>query len=142
MVREVKPPFALIAGGRPGQARELEALGISTYLHVPSPGLLKGFIKDGARKFIFEGGECGGHTGPLSSFILWEAAIETLQNAAAKDPEQAEIHEHLGDALFTSGRRYEARFAWTAALVTAEDEIARRVKAKLEHGLTKANAAP
>ena len=71
-----------------------------------------------------------------------EAAIETLQNAAAKDPEQAEIHEHLGDALFTSGRRYEARFAWTAALVTAEDEIARRVKAKLEHGLTKANAAP
>jgi hypothetical protein len=44
--------------------------------------------------------------------------------------------------LFTSGRRYEARFAWTAALVTAEDEIARRVKAKLEHGLTKANAAP
>jgi tetratricopeptide (TPR) repeat protein len=71
-----------------------------------------------------------------------DAAIDTLQLAATKDPTQAEIHEHLGDALFTSGRRVEARFAWNAALITAEDEIARRVKAKLEHGLTKDNAAP
>ncbi|MFD2405090.1 hypothetical protein ACFSVK_03675 [Azorhizophilus paspali] len=55
VVRQIKPRFALIAGGRPGQARDLEAIGISTYLHVPSPGLLKGFVKDGARKFIFEG---------------------------------------------------------------------------------------
>ena len=30
-------------------------------------------------------------------------AIETLQQAAEKDPDQAEIHEHLGDALFTVG---------------------------------------
>jgi tetratricopeptide (TPR) repeat protein len=69
-------------------------------------------------------------------------AIATLQKAAEKDPEQAEIQEHLGDALFKSGRRYEARFAWNAALVTAEDEIAARVKAKLASGLTSANAAP
>ena len=34
----------------------------------------------------------------------------------------------------TSGRRYEARFAWNAALVTAEDEVATRVKAKLAIG--------
>jgi tetratricopeptide (TPR) repeat protein len=71
-----------------------------------------------------------------------DAAIDTLQLAATKDPTQAEIHEHLGDALFTSGRRVEARFAWNAALITAEEDIARRVKAKLEHGLTKDNAAP
>jgi tetratricopeptide (TPR) repeat protein len=69
-------------------------------------------------------------------------AIATLQTAAEKDPEQAEIQEHLGDALYKSGRRYEARFAWNAALVTAEDEIAARVKAKLSGGLTSANAAP
>jgi tetratricopeptide (TPR) repeat protein len=69
-------------------------------------------------------------------------AIRTLQKAAEKDPDQAEIQEHLGDALFISGRRYEARFAWNAALVTAEDDIARRVKAKLVTGLTPANAAP
>jgi Flp pilus assembly protein TadD len=69
-------------------------------------------------------------------------AIVTLQRAAEKDPAQAEIQEHLGDALYRSGRRYEARFAWNASLVTAEDEIAARVKAKLASGLTPANAAP
>ena len=69
-------------------------------------------------------------------------AIETLQQAAGKDPDQAEIQEHLGDALYKSGRRYEARFAWNAALVTAEDDMAARVKAKLTSGLTQANAAP
>ena len=69
-------------------------------------------------------------------------AIVTLQKAAEKDPDQAEIQEHLGDALYISGRRYEARFAWNAALVTAEDDIATRVKAKLVSGLTPANAAP
>jgi tetratricopeptide (TPR) repeat protein len=69
-------------------------------------------------------------------------AIATLQRAAEKDPDQAEIQEHLGDALFISGRRYEARFAWAASLVTAEDEIAGRVKLKLTSGLTPANAAP
>jgi len=69
-------------------------------------------------------------------------AITTLQKAAEKDPDQAEIQEHLGDALYKSGRRYEARFAWNAALVTAEDQIAARVKAKLSSGLTSANSAP
>jgi tetratricopeptide (TPR) repeat protein len=69
-------------------------------------------------------------------------AIMTLQRAAEKDPDQAEIQEHLGDALYKSGRRLEARFAWNAALVTAEDDIASRVKAKLVSGLTLANAAP
>jgi tetratricopeptide (TPR) repeat protein len=69
-------------------------------------------------------------------------AIATLQLAAAKDPGQAEIQEHLGDALFKSGRRFEARFAWNAALITAEDDMAARVKAKLTSGLNTANAAP
>lgn len=69
-------------------------------------------------------------------------AIETLSQAAAKDPAQAEIREHLGDALYTGGFRREARFAWNAALITAEDDVAARVKAKLESGLTKATAAP
>jgi tetratricopeptide (TPR) repeat protein len=69
-------------------------------------------------------------------------AITTLQSAAEKDPDQAEIQEHLGDALYKSGRRMEARFAWNAALVTAEDDVAARVKAKLASGLTAADAAP
>ena len=69
-------------------------------------------------------------------------AITTLQSAAEKDPQQAEIQEHLGDALFTKGAHLEARFAWTAALVTAEDDVAARVKAKIATGLTPSNAAP
>ncbi len=69
-------------------------------------------------------------------------AIATLQRAAAADPAQAEINEHLGDALYASGRKYEARFAWNAALVTADAEIQKRVAAKIAAGLSPANAAP
>ncbi|MEQ8787393.1 MAG: SDR family NAD(P)-dependent oxidoreductase [Pirellulaceae bacterium] len=77
-ILENKPPLALIAGGRPDQAAELESEGIPTYLHVPSPGLLKMFLKDGARRFVFEGRECGGHVGPRSSFLLWETMCQIL----------------------------------------------------------------
>ncbi len=75
VVLRYKPPFALIAGGRPDQAQVLEAQGIRTYLHVPSPLLLRSFLELGARRFIFEGRECGGHVGPRSSFVLWEAMV-------------------------------------------------------------------
>lgn len=71
-----------------------------------------------------------------------DEAILTLQGAAEKDPTQPEIQEHLGDALYAAGRRFEARFAWSASLVIAEDEAAKRLKSKLESGLNAANAAP
>jgi len=73
-----KPPYALIAGGRPDQALELERAGIPTYLHAPSPGLLKLFIENGARRFVLEGRECGGHVGPRSSFVLWNMMVDVL----------------------------------------------------------------
>lgn len=73
-----KPPVLLIAGGRPSQATPFEKEGIKTFLHVPSPTLLDLFIKEGARKFVFEGRECGGHVGPLSSLVLWELQIERI----------------------------------------------------------------
>ena len=70
-------------------------------------------------------------------------AIATLEKASIADPAQSEINEHLGDALFDAGRRFEARFAWRAALVTAEALPERaRIEAKLGAGLTKATAAP
>ena len=80
-VRASRPPFALIAGGRPDQAAELERDGIATYLHVPSPGLLDQYLRSGARRFVLEGRECGGHVGPRSSFILWEQACRVLEAA-------------------------------------------------------------
>jgi acyl transferase domain-containing protein/NAD(P)H-dependent flavin oxidoreductase YrpB (nitropropane dioxygenase family)/NAD(P)-dependent dehydrogenase (short-subunit alcohol dehydrogenase family) len=78
VIHSCHPPFALIAGGQPEQAYELEQSGIPTYLHVPSPGLLKLFIEQGARRFVFEGRECGGHVGPRSSFVLWDSMVTTL----------------------------------------------------------------
>ena len=69
-------------------------------------------------------------------------AIEILTRAAKGDPTQAEIHEHLGDALYKAGNKFEARYAWSAALITAEDDVASRLKAKIESGLTPGNSAP
>ena len=60
----------------------------------------------------------------------------------AAEPADAEINEHLGDAYYTAGRRYEARYAWRAALLSAEDEAAERLRAKIDRGLTPALASP
>ncbi|MFE3939963.1 nitronate monooxygenase, partial [Streptomyces goshikiensis] len=54
-VAEVRPPYAIIAGGTPAQAAPLEAAGTLTHLHVPSPGLLERYLTEGARRFVFEG---------------------------------------------------------------------------------------
>jgi acyl transferase domain-containing protein/NAD(P)H-dependent flavin oxidoreductase YrpB (nitropropane dioxygenase family) len=107
VIREYRPPFALIAGGRPDQARALEQDGIPTYLHVPSPGLLRMFVQNGARRFVFEGRECGGHVGPRSSFVLWDQMIDVLLESLASEenPEQyhilfaAGIHDALSAAM-------------------------------------------
>ena len=77
-IKQEKPPIVLIAGGRPSQSKALEQIGIKSFLHVPSASLLDMFLKEGARRFVFEGRECGGHVGPLSSLVLWEKQIDRL----------------------------------------------------------------
>ncbi|WP_407841814.1 SDR family NAD(P)-dependent oxidoreductase [Streptomyces stoeckheimensis] len=108
-VAEVRPPYAIIAGGTPGQAAPLEAAGTRTHLHVPSPGLLERYLADGARRFVFEGLECGGHVGPRASFPLWEEQIELLLSC----PEPAAL-----DVLFAGGI-HDARSAAMAAAAAA-----------------------
>lgn len=112
-VAGVRPPYAIIAGGTPGQAAPLEAAGIRTHLHVPSPGLLERYLAEGARRFVFEGLECGGHVGPRASFPLWEEQIELLLSC----PEPAAL-----DVLFAGGIHDErsAAMAVTAAAPLAE----------------------
>ncbi|MFD8722442.1 nitronate monooxygenase, partial [Streptomyces sp. NPDC059629] len=105
-VRELRPTHAVIAGGRPAQAEALERAGISTFLHVPSPGLLRQFLEAGARKFVFEGSECGGHVGPRASFPLWEAQLAVLEDFP--DAEGLEV--------FFAGGIHDER---SAAMVTA-----------------------
>ncbi len=78
LARRYSPRLAILAGGRPDQAEQVEAAGIETFLHVPAAKLVPLFLQDGARRFIFEGRECGGHVGPLSSFVLWSTIVDTL----------------------------------------------------------------
>ncbi|QAY78605.1 tetratricopeptide repeat protein [Sphingosinicella sp. BN140058] len=70
-------------------------------------------------------------------------AIELLERAARGEPSDAAINEHLGDAYYSAGRRFEARYAWQAALVYAEDDDAsKRIRSKLDLGLKPELAAP
>ncbi|MEV8512188.1 SDR family NAD(P)-dependent oxidoreductase [Dactylosporangium sp. NPDC051484] len=111
-VMEVRPRVVIIAGGRPAQAKALEADGIDAFLHVPSPGLLRQFLRAGARRFVFEGAECGGHVGPRTSFALWEAQAlaleEYLDDAPAGTAERVQV--------FFAGGIHDAR---SAAMVAA-----------------------
>ncbi len=113
-VRELRPTHAIIAGGRPSQAEALERSGIATFLHVPSPGLLRQFLDAaGVRRFVFEGSECGGHVGPRGSFPLWEAQLAVLEDFLAKaDPGTA---EHV-EVFFAGGVHDERSAAMVAAL--------------------------
>ncbi|MFF4102059.1 SDR family NAD(P)-dependent oxidoreductase [Streptomyces sp. NPDC001903] len=112
-VAETRPPYAIIAGGTPAQAAPLEAAGTLTHLHVPSPGLLERYLAEGARRFVFEGLECGGHVGPRASFPLWEEQIERL--LACSEPAAL-------DVLFAGGIHDErsAAMAVAAAAPLAE----------------------
>lgn len=108
-IHDARPPIALIAGGRPSQAQPLEEAGIPTYLHVPSPGLLDRFLREGARRFVFEGRECGGHVGPRASLPLWELQVERL--LSEDDPESLDV--------LLAGGIHDARSAAMAAAITA-----------------------
>jgi acyl transferase domain-containing protein/NAD(P)H-dependent flavin oxidoreductase YrpB (nitropropane dioxygenase family) len=108
VVHQVRPPFALVAGGQPEDAAQLEREGIATYLHVPTPELLELFLARGSRRFVFEGRECGGHVGPLSSFCLWESMIAKL----LEEPEKVASDIHV---LFAGGI-HDGR---TAAMISA-----------------------
>ncbi|MFJ3307788.1 SDR family oxidoreductase [Streptomyces sp. NPDC086549] len=112
-VRELRPSHAIIAGGRPAQAEALERAGISTFLHVPSPGLLRQFLEAGSRRFVFEGSECGGHVGPRAAFPLWEAQLAALEDFLADaDDETARRIE----VFFAGGVHDERSAAMVAAL--------------------------
>ncbi|MEV4831356.1 SDR family NAD(P)-dependent oxidoreductase [Micromonospora sp. NPDC049257] len=119
VIQEIRPACAIIAGGRPPQARALEEQGISTFLHVPSPGLLRQFLRSGARKFIFEGAECGGHVGPRASFPLWEAQLAVLDEHLDTDPAAGAQLQ-----VFFAGGVHDARSA--AMVATMAAPLARR----------------
>ncbi|MBH1932966.1 SDR family NAD(P)-dependent oxidoreductase [Streptomyces sp. AV19] len=114
-VRDLRPTHAVIAGGRPAHAADLEQHGIRTFLHVPSPGLLEQFLAAGARRFVFEGAECGGHIGPRNSFPLWEAQLAVLDDFLTEHPDQGRC---TLEVLFAGGIHDERSAAMVAALAS------------------------
>ncbi|GLZ40426.1 type I polyketide synthase [Actinokineospora sp. NBRC 105648] len=110
VIHDLRPDSVIIAGGRPSQAATLEAAGIATFLHVPSPRLLEQFLAAGARRFVFEGAECGGHIGPRSSFCLWQAQVDVLTDFLEHHPESTV------DVLFAGGVHDARSAAMVAAL--------------------------
>jgi acyl transferase domain-containing protein/NAD(P)H-dependent flavin oxidoreductase YrpB (nitropropane dioxygenase family)/NADP-dependent 3-hydroxy acid dehydrogenase YdfG len=111
-VTAARPRCALLAGGRVAQAKALEAAGIATYLHAPSPILLRQFLDAGLRRFVFEGAECGGHVGPRSSFVLWEQQLDVLRGAGP------------GVEILFAGGVHDARSAALVAAMAAEQAAA------------------
>ena len=112
-VIKAPPKFALIAGGRPDQAKHLQEQGIDSYLHVPSPELLRSFLEDGVRRMIFEGRECGGHVGPRTSFVLWETMVRVILDHLSKPALEGRGGEY--HVLFAGG----VHDALSAAMVVA-----------------------
>ncbi|SIT15317.1 polyketide-type polyunsaturated fatty acid synthase PfaA [Roseivivax lentus] len=122
IILAAKPDYALIAGGRPEQALALEKAGIPTYLHVPSPGLLTAFLQQGARRFIFEGRECGGHVGPRTSAILWQQALDSLRDFYGDKPMDC-------DLLFAGGLHDAASAAMVSVLAADASQQGARIGA-------------
>lgn len=77
-------------------------------------------------------------------FLVGRAAeaVDLLETAQAGEPDNAVIVEHLADAYWQAGRRFEARYAWRAAALIADADMAARIEAKLRDGLTTETTAP
>ncbi|OYW23827.1 MAG: hypothetical protein B7Z43_01800 [Sphingomonas sp. 12-62-6] len=61
-------------------------------------------------------------------------ALPLLELAAKGEPANSTISEHLGDAYWHLGRRYEARYAWRAASVVADSADVERLAGKIANG--------
>ena len=104
-----------------------EQEGIATYVHVPSPGLLRMFLDEGLTRFVFEGRESGGHVGPFCSFVLFEAALRVLMESAAVTRTPDKFH-----LLFAGGIHDALSASMIAAM--AGGLAARGVKVGLQLG--------
>lgn len=64
-----------------------------------------------------------------------EKAVGYLELALAGEPQDPTINEHLGDAYWAVGRKYEARYAWKSARLFADLEDMKRLADKIDVGL-------
>lgn len=120
----------------PDQGVVLNYLGYSLLEH--------GGDLDEAERLIARAHDLNPEQGAIVDSLGWvnyrqgrfEQAIQLLERAAASEPVEPTINEHLGDAYWRAGRMVDARFAWQAALVGAEGEDLRtRLNRKIDWGL-------
>lgn len=71
-------------------------------------------------------------------FIIGEhdKAVDFLEKALAGQPQDPTINEHLGDAYWTVGRKFEARYAWKSAKLFVDQADEKRLHTKIDMGLT------
>ncbi len=65
-----------------------------------------------------------------------ERAVDYLEQARLGQPADPTINEHLGDVYWELGRHYEARYAWRAARLFAEEDHIARLEEKIADGLS------
>ncbi len=66
-------------------------------------------------------------------FIVWsefDKAVRLLEHAVMILPDEAEIMDHLGDALWQAGREYEARYHWQRTLTLDISDVTSRQNLK------------
>lgn len=90
-VLRAKPNFIVLAGGHSAQISQFGALADRVILHSPTPELFQRQLNEGCRRFILEGRECGGHTGPCSSLSLWEGCLKVLAQQPQSVQEETAI---------------------------------------------------
>ena len=91
MLKRERPPFVLVAAGTIEQAQDLEAADVKTYLHTPTPGLLRAALRGGLKRFVLEGSEAGGHVGSLGGLVLWQLGIIEIEMALAEGLNPSEL---------------------------------------------------
>lgn len=105
-----RPDLIVLAGGQPAQIHQFGDLADRVIIHSPTPELFERQLAEGCRRFILEGRECGGHTGPCSSFSLWEGCLRVLAGQTKKVQEETLI-------LFAGGIHGEQSTALIADLL-------------------------
>ncbi|RMD65363.1 MAG: tetratricopeptide repeat protein [Alphaproteobacteria bacterium] len=69
----------------------------------------------------------------------YDKGVQYLERAVELRPQDPVINDHLGDAYWRVGRRHEARFQWRRALsLDPEEDVAEKIRAKLQRGLVDA----
>ena len=67
----------------------------------------------------------------------YKLAVVFLEKAAEFEPDDPEIINHLGDALWQAGRKFEARYQWQRVLgLDIEPETRTVVEQKIDKGVT------